>query len=197
MAKRHGGRNSKGFPQGSNIGLIEFKIPSSPADDDRTSYDFHSDRMLIASLSNHDHDNTDRNIVNLHIHSLFSTLFHGYFLFLFNWQSFSSYPRRDVKWPVLQLCGRDEHLSTNLWLCSSNLQIAHINWNFISGYIFWELDDLERSRKRRSYIFQMYCVKVIVVEVVAYYGAATFLSHGRQPEVSCFPIQHVFTLRQL
>ena len=77
---RYEGRYSRGFPPGSNIGLIEL-IPYSPADNGKTSYDFHSGRMLIAS-----HDNTDKDIKNLHIHNLFCTFFHGYFLFLLNSQ---------------------------------------------------------------------------------------------------------------
>ena len=76
-----------------------------------------AERETLGSWSNHD-DDGNKNPTNLHIwqwktgfYTLCSCTFH---LLTFWRRSRSFY---EVKWPVLQLCGRREHMMTNVQFC--------------------------------------------------------------------------------
>ena len=69
---------------------------------------------LIGSLRNHD-DNGNKNVANLCIWQWKTIDFHALhvqFSFLYISQLSRSF--HDVKWPVLPLCGRREHMMTNV-----------------------------------------------------------------------------------
>ena len=71
----------------------------------------------IGSLSNHD-DDGNGNVTNLHIWRRKTIVLHALHVhslfFTFRWRSRSLY---GVKRPVLQLCGRREHMMTNVQFC--------------------------------------------------------------------------------
>ena len=72
---------------------------------------------MLGSLSNHDNDG-DKNVTNLHIwqwrQQLCTLCTCSFHFWTSRRRSRSFY---DVKWPVLQLCGRHEHMMTNVQFC--------------------------------------------------------------------------------
>ena len=69
------------------------------------------------SLSNHD-DDGNKNVTNLHIWQ-WKTVFLRVFTCIFPFLTFCRRSRSfyDVKWPVLHVCGRLEHMMTNVQFC--------------------------------------------------------------------------------
>ena len=68
--------------------------------------------LIIGSSMNQD-DDSNKNVKNVHIWRWKTILLHALhvkFSFLYISQTFSFFPRRE--WPVLQLCGRREHMTT-------------------------------------------------------------------------------------
>ena len=78
---------------------------------------FKRSRAILGSLRNHD-DDGNKDVTNLHIwlsETIVAHALHVQFSFL-------TFRRRsrsfcDVKWPVLQLCGRRDHMMTNVKFC--------------------------------------------------------------------------------
>ena len=71
----------------------------------------------LGSLSNPD-DESNKNSTNLHIwqwNTVFLHALHVHFSFFDICRRSRSF--YDVKWPVLQLCGRREHIMTNVQFC--------------------------------------------------------------------------------
>ena len=76
-----------------------------------------SKNQPLGSLRNHD-DDGDKDVKNLHISSSKIIVLHA----LHAQFSFLTFRRRshsfcDVKWPVLQLCGRRDHMMTKVKFC--------------------------------------------------------------------------------
>ena len=71
--------------------------------------------LITGSLSNHDHD-VNKNPTNLHIWQWKTVFLHALYVHFLTFlrRSRSFY---DVKWPVLQLCGRRQHMMTNVQFC--------------------------------------------------------------------------------
>ena len=75
-------------------------------------------KVLLGSLSNHD-DDGNKDPTNLHIwqwKTLFLHALHVHFSSYDILKMFSFF-LRPLRWPVLQLCGRREHMMTNVQFC--------------------------------------------------------------------------------
>ena len=69
----------------------------------------------IRSIRNHD-DDGNKNVTNLHIWLWKTIVLHALHV-QFSFLTFRCCSRSSVKWPVLQLCGRRDHMMKNVQFC--------------------------------------------------------------------------------
>ena len=112
-----------------------------------------SRRCCLRSLRNHD-DDGNKNVTNLHIWLSKTIVLHALHVQV----SFLTFCRRsrsfcDVKWPVLQLCGRRDHMMTNvkfcLLICKALVRIVRTHFASVMTLNNWEM-----ITETRSYIFR-------------------------------------------
>ena len=113
--------NSFAFVQcGANVGQHSFPYFKMTWRHSRSSdaiFGESSIRAYWGSLSNHD-DDGNKNLTNLHIWQWKTGFLHALHVHFSSFDILNiSRSFYDVKWPVLQLCGRREHMMTNVNFC--------------------------------------------------------------------------------
>jgi len=112
--------------------------------------------LILGSLSNHD-DDGNKNPTNLHIwqwKTVFLHALHVLFHLLTFWRRSRFF--YDVKWPVLQLCGRREHMMTNVEFCLLSQVLVQFNSRIFRTHFssIMTLNNWKMIAETRSYIFR-------------------------------------------